>query len=125
MFSKFRASQKTYFSFDIVELYNSYQYAVIGEENAGFLAIGALEAMACGCLLLAQPQYYKGLRLIDGVHYISYNGSSEDLELKIHQLNQMPLTQLQTMSTAAAQYAERYKPTENYASFISLIEKLR
>ncbi len=70
----FFVSQKKYFSIDIVQLYNNYKYAVVGEELSGFPALGAFEAIACGCVLFAQPDYYKGLPITEGIHYIPYNG---------------------------------------------------
>lgn len=81
---KFRVSQKDYFALDIVDLYNKYQYAVVGEELSGFPALGAFEAMACGCILFAESEYYSGLNLIPGNDYIEYNNGLNGLLLKIN-----------------------------------------
>lgn len=76
--------QKNYFSFDIVEKYNEYQMAIVPEEIAGCPAIGAFEAMACGCAFIGiDHSMYKDIGLIPGIHYISYNGTLEDLIKKI------------------------------------------
>lgn len=82
---KFRVSQKDYFSIDIVDLYNKYQYAVVGEELSGFPALGAFEAMACGCILFAESEYYSGLNLIPGNDYIEYNNGLNGLLFKINE----------------------------------------
>lgn len=78
-FSHFRVSQKKYFSINIVDLYNQHRYAIVGEELSGFPALGAFEAMACGCVLIGQPQYYAGLGLQEGVDFLPYDGSMERL----------------------------------------------
>lgn len=82
LISHFQVSQKKYFSIDIVELYNQHRFAIVGEELSGFPALGALEAMACGCVLIAQPEYYSDLGLKSELHFIPYSGEIEDL-LKI------------------------------------------
>ena len=79
----FKVSQKSYFSIDIVDLYNDYQFAIIGEEVTGSPAIGALEAMACGCVVFVMPEFYSGYNLTEGRDYVSYDGSIEDLNRKI------------------------------------------
>lgn len=79
MFAHFRVSQKEYFSIDIVDVYNQHRYAVVGEELTGFPALGALEAMACGCVLFAQADYYRGLGFEPGIHFLHYDGSLAEL----------------------------------------------
>lgn len=91
LFKKYFVNQKKYFAFDIVELYNQYKYVVVGEENIGFPAIGAFEAMACGCILIGQKEYYNSLGMEENIHYICYNGSLEDLINKIEYLRINPL----------------------------------
>lgn len=79
LLSHFKIGQKKYFSINIVELYNQHKFAIVGEELSGFPALGAVEAMACGCLLIAQPQYYKGLGLVPNKHYLPYDGDIHSL----------------------------------------------
>lgn len=76
---KFSAAQKNYFRINFVEEYNSYKFAVIGEELSGFPALGSLEAMACGCALIAQPAYYRGLGLEANTHFIPHDGTIEGI----------------------------------------------
>lgn len=79
MLNHFSVSQKKYFAVDIVDLYNDYRFAVVGEELSGFPALGAFEAMACGCVVLAQPSYYAGLGLEANQHYLPYDGTLDNL----------------------------------------------
>ncbi len=73
----FVIKQASYFSVDIVELYNSYKFAVVGEEYSGFVAIGALEAMKCGCVVMSPAGVMDSLGFEAGKHYIQYsNGLS-------------------------------------------------
>lgn len=75
----FFVSQKTYFKIDIVEVYNRYMFAVIGEEVSGFPALGMLEAMACGCVVFGDPRRLHGLGLQVENHYLPYNGTLNGL----------------------------------------------
>lgn len=90
IFQILAARQKKYFGINIVETYNDYQYAVVGEELAGFPGIGAFEAMACGCVLIAQTSFYDGLGMEENKHYIAYDGSLPDLIEKITWLREHP-----------------------------------
>lgn len=75
----FWVGQKSYFAIDIVELYNNYQFAVVGEELAGFPALGAFEALACGCTLLGEPSAYCGTGLKPHVHFVPHDGTLDGL----------------------------------------------
>lgn len=76
--------QKQYYSFNMVEKLNDYQIAVVGEEIMGIPGIGFVEAMACGCAYIGQTVgYYEDYGMIEGFHYIGYDGSKEDLVKKL------------------------------------------
>ena len=77
--SVFDIAQKSYFSIDLVDLYNGHKFAIVGEEITGAPALGALEAIACGCVLFASPQYMVGLGLVEGRDYLPYDGTLVDL----------------------------------------------
>jgi hypothetical protein len=78
--SKMQASQSAYFSFDIVEKYNQFKFAVIGEESInGLPGIGSFEAMACGCVLIANADCYAGTGAKEGVHFLKYNNDIDSL----------------------------------------------
>ena len=76
----FTGKQKKYFSFDMVEAFNSYKMCIVGEEILGIPGIGFVEGMACGCAYIGIDSLaYRDWGLIPGVHYITYDGSKEDL----------------------------------------------
>lgn len=84
IYNNFCWKQTKYFSFDIVDLYNSYRMFVVPEEINGLPAIGFVEGMACGCAYLGKRDaMYSDIGLKDGVHYIGYDGSLKDLVEKI------------------------------------------
>lgn len=77
----FTGNQKKYFSFDMVEAFNSYKMCIVGEEILGIPGIGFVEGMACGCAYIGQDMLaYRDWGLIPGVHYITYDGTKEDLK---------------------------------------------
>jgi len=72
--------QKKYFSFDMVEKFNSYKMHIVGEEILGVPGIGFVEGMACGSVYIGiDSPMYRDLGLIPGVHYIAYDGTKEGL----------------------------------------------
>lgn len=76
--------QKQYYSFNMVDKLNDYRIAVVGEEIMGIPGIGFVEAMACGCAYIGQTVgYYEEYGMKEGVHYIGYDGTKEDLESKL------------------------------------------
>lgn len=76
--------QKQYFSFDMVEKFNEYRIAVVGEEIMGIPGIGFVEAMACGCAFIGQNVgYYEDYGMKEGIHYIGYDGTKEGLSKTI------------------------------------------
>lgn len=98
--------QKRYLSLDIVDLYNDYQMSLIGEEATGLPGVGMAESMACGCVYLGQRDpMYRSLGMIEGVHYLAYDGGVDDLESVVHEA----LTQsawLDAMSAAALELVQ-------------------
>lgn len=73
--------QKKYFSFDMVEKFNEYKMCVVGEEIIGVPGIGFVEGMACGCAYIGvSGSLYSDYGLIEGVHYIGYDGSIDNLK---------------------------------------------
>ena len=80
----FTGKQKSYFSFNMVEKFNDYKMCLIGEEIMQIPGIGFVEGMACGCAYIGQTVgYYEDYGLKEGVHYIGYDGTLEDLKSKI------------------------------------------
>lgn len=117
-FQKFDLSQKKYFSFDIVDFYNSYVFANIGEEAHGLPAIGAFEAMACGCILIGEEPYYTTIGMVAGQHYLAHNGKLDDI-LDVIKNNRNKIKELQKISTAAITYVENNcRAADLYDKFI-------
>ncbi len=80
----FTGHQKKYYSFDMVEKFNDYKMCVVGEEITGLPGIGFVEGMASGCAYIGQTVgYYEDYGMKEGVHYIGYDGTLEDLKAKI------------------------------------------
>lgn len=107
----FAVSQKKYFSIDIVERYNDYKFAVVGEELSGFPALGAFEAIACGCILIADPAFYKGTWLVENKHFIPYNGSLSGLLNSIDLALQMDKQQLNLIQFESKKQVDKFYST--------------
>ena len=84
----FASQQKKYFSFNMVEKFNEYKMCLIGEEILGIPGIGFVEGMSCGCAYIGTRDYYVDYGMKEGVHYIGYNGTPEDLKEKIYYYQQ-------------------------------------
>ena len=80
----FTGHQKNYYSFDMVEKFNDYKMCIVGEEITGLPGIGFVEGMASGCAYIGQTVgYYEDYGMKEGVHYIGYDGTLDDLKAKI------------------------------------------
>lgn len=76
--------QKKYFSFNMVEKFNDFKMCLVGEEILGVPGIGFVEGMCCGCAYIGQMiGYYEDLGMQDGIHYIGYDGTLDNLKDKI------------------------------------------
>lgn len=73
--------QKKYFSFDMVEAFNDYKMCIVGEEIVGIPGIGGIEGMASGCAYIGlDSPMYTDWGFVPGKHYITYDGTKEDLK---------------------------------------------
>lgn len=99
-----------YRDFDMVEVYNNYKIVVNAEDYNGFYAIGAIEAMACGCALLGQEYgVYEELGLQSGIHYISYDGTIDDLRKKAeYYLQPYNLHKLEIIAKNGMEYVRKH-----------------
>lgn len=76
--------QSKYYKFDIVQKYNEYRMFVVPEEINNLPGISSIEGMACGCGYIGiRDPMYSDIGLEDGIHYIGYDGTLDDLILKI------------------------------------------
>lgn len=109
-FAHFWVGQKSYFAIDIVDLYNNYQYAVVGEELPGFPALGAFEALACGCTLLGESTAYAGTGLQPEVHFLPHNGTLAGLQEALKAAHRPDPVAVQTIlqTMTPAQVFERW-----------------
>jgi glycosyltransferase involved in cell wall biosynthesis len=75
---------RAYMKFNIVDEYNKYKMFINAEEVIGLPGIGLVEGMACGTAYIGvKSSMYEDIGMHDGVHYIGYDGSWEDLCKKI------------------------------------------
>jgi|GEM_PF-5126422 len=120
----FSVAQKNYFAIDIVELYNNYQCAVIGEEYSGFPALGSFEAMACGCILIGEPGAYAGLGLIEGEHFVPHDGTIESLMKAIRQV--VGRDEGARISSKGREFVEKnFRPEKVHFRWISNLDALQ
>ena len=116
--------QKKYFSFNMVDKFNDFKMCLVGEEILGVPGIGFVEGMCCGCAYIGQKiGYYEDLGMIDGVHYIGYDGTIEDLKSKISYY-QHPEHQkeLERIASAGYEFANKHFRGETVAK--DLLSKL-
>jgi hypothetical protein len=86
-----RHSQQDYYKRDIVDIYNSYAMFSVPEEICDLPAIGFVEGMACGSAYIGLDMpMYRDLGMIPGVHYISYDGTVDDLMGKVRYYQHSP-----------------------------------
>lgn len=77
-------NERGYYKIDIVESYNNYKMFIVPEEVIGLPGIGFVEGMFCGSAYIGlRDPMYDDLGLVDGVHYIGYDGTLDDLISKI------------------------------------------
>ena len=106
----FTGHQKKYYSFDMVEKFNDYKMCIVGEEIIGLPGIGFVEGMACGCAYIGQTiGYYEDYGLKEGVHYIGYDGSLDDLKAKISYYQQPEhQKELETIAKNGCEYVRSH-----------------
>lgn len=117
--------QKKYFSFDMVEKFNDYKMCLVGEEILGVPGIGFVEGMACGCAYIGQTTgFYEDYGMQEGVHYIGYNGTLEDLKAKISYYQQPEhQEELERIANAGYEFAQTHFRGEIVAK--ELLDKLQ
>lgn len=98
--------QKSYLSLDIVDLYSDYQISLIGEEATGLPGVGMAESMACGCVYLGRRDLmYQALGMVEGVHYLAYEGGVDGLQSVLSEALKQP-DRLNVISAAALELVE-------------------
>ena len=83
-YNTFFVKQTNYFKFDIVAEYNNTKMFIVPEEANNLPGIGFVEGMACGSAYIGlNDSMYIDIGILPGVHYICYDGTLEDLKIKI------------------------------------------
>lgn len=120
----FTGKQKKYYSFDMVEAFNSYKMCIVGEEILGIPGIGFTEGMACGCAYIGMDlPAYRDWGLIPGVHFITYDGTKEDLRrvIEYYQMDEHQ-AELEKIAKTGCEYVRTHFNGEAVAS--SLMNQL-
>ncbi len=75
-----KPSSDSYYSIDIVKLYNSYKVIVCPNEIINVVGIGLIEGICCGmCPLIENDNLLEDYGLIEDINFITYDGSVNDL----------------------------------------------
>lgn len=116
--------QKKYFSFNMVDKFNDFKMCLVGEEILGVPGIGFVEGMCCGCAYIGQKVgYYEDLGMKEGVHYIGYDGTLDDLKAKITYYQQPEhQEELERIANAGYEFANEHFRGETVAK--DLLNKL-
>jgi len=121
----FIAKQKKYFSFDIVQKYNDYTMFIVPEEINDLPGIGFVEGMACGSAYIGKRDpMYADIGMIDGVHFIGYDGTLQDLldKIRYYQSHEEELENIARQGSEFAQNNFRGDiVAQNFVSFLSTI----
>lgn len=117
--------QKKYFSFNMVDKFNEFKMCLVGEEILGIPGIGFVEGMSCGCAYIGQNLgYYEDYGMQEGVHYIGYDGTLEDLKTKIAYYQQPEhQEELERIANAGYEFAQTHFRGDIVAK--ELLEKLQ
>ncbi len=112
--------QKKYFSFDMVEKFNDFKMCLVGEEVLGVPGIGFVEGMCCGCAYIGQRTgYYEDYGMVEGVHYIGYDGTLEDLKRVITFYQQLEnQDKLEQIANAGYEFAQEHFRGDKAAKFL-------
>jgi hypothetical protein len=123
---KLRVSQSSYFSFNIVDKYNEYQFVIVGEEYYnGLPGVGAFEAMACGTILLGNKECYEGLQMQNEVHFITHDNDLQTIKQLIDTYKAQPAVLEQISSHAKSYVAENFAPAILYKRLKQQTETLQ
>ena len=98
-FTGARPKQKNpWAKYDIVDKLNSYKMAIVAEEDCGLPGNTFVEAMACGTAYIGKRcGIYDDYGMVEGEHFIAYDGSLEDL-VKTIQYYQTHLEELEQIA---------------------------
>ena len=110
----------SYYSMNIVDVYNSYTMFAVPEEVCNLPAIGFIEGMACGAAYVGlDDPMYRDIGMIPGEHYIAYDGSMDDLVAKIDYY-QKRRSELEAIASKGYEFAHsRMNPQVVYGELLN------
>lgn len=109
---KKKVNQSQYFAFDIVELYNEFQYAFVGEETiTGLPGIGIFEATICGCTPIINRACYNGTPFENMTDSIEYSNINELINIIKYPSNFSVLDDRNKRISLSTKLKEFYSPS--------------
>jgi hypothetical protein len=126
---KFRNDQVNYFKIDLVDEYNKYLFAYVGEEITGATALGNFEAMASGCVMLGRKGFFDGIGLEPNVDFLEIDGDFDkfikDFENGIINNVEISKIDLEKVSINGQKFVENnLREDTAYSLWIRKIEKI-
>jgi len=114
--------QKSYYSKNIVDIYNDYVMFAVPEEICDLPAIGFVEGMACGCAFFGlDDPMYRDLGLLPGIHYVFYDGTVTNLMEKVRYY-QSHSDELELIANRGCEFVlEHLNPDVVYKEFLKLL----
>ena len=102
----FKYGQRSYHKKNIVKLFLSSNFHIVGEEVTGLPGISAFEGMATGSILIGICDgTYERFGMKAGIHYIAHDGTLASIERALSLATQMDKKDLINMSNAAYNFA--------------------
>lgn len=116
-------AQQDYYKIDIVDVYNNYAMFAVPEEICDLPAIGFVEGMACGAAYFGvESPMYGDLGLLPSIHYVAYDGTVEDLMIKVR-FYQENLDELQRIAESGCRFVrEKLNPGVVYGGFVQALQ---
>lgn len=105
------SKQKKYFNFNIVDFYNSYNYALVPGEGNGLIAIGSLEAISSGCTIFLTD--WEAKELFNEGEYVKYDGTLNDF------IEKLDLYLSNDIKIINPNIFNKFKKTEAIARFVN------
>ena len=88
--------------------------------------ISAFEAMACGCILIGiNNGIYESIGMVEGKHYIGYDGSLESLINLVSKLTQKDDDYLETIAINGSEFIKKNLNDEKiFFNFLDDLKKI-
>ena len=95
------------------------------EEDCGLPSINWIEGMACGCAYLGRPEFYQDYPMVDGVHFIAYDGTIDGLVEKIKYYQSRP-QELEQIAKNGQSFVEKtFQPQKIATELWDFLEKTK